>query len=180
MERVLLDRLLEELRSLTPKEKMEFASEMNYILKSAAIDTSLGFGKVAEKETEIKEDKEKLTAKEITTQEIRNFVGKLGIPTNIIGYGYTIDAVRICLDDPGAVGAWIKYVYTKVAEKNNTTHARVERSIRHAVELSCKRAKEGSVIYDIFKLELQNGINFCNRRFITGIVEHLKQMYHVN
>jgi two-component system response regulator (stage 0 sporulation protein A) len=102
---------------------------------------------------------------------IAEVLGRMGIPASILGYRYIKDAVRLCLDDPDAINAVVKVIYTTVAKTNVTTPSRVERAIRHAIEMAWVR---GDINY------LQTVFSFSanalkgkttNSEFIAGIVE---------
>nr|DAG02065.1 MAG TPA: sporulation transcription factor Spo0A [Myoviridae sp. ct4uh47] len=61
---------------------------------------------------------------------------ELGIPQNVKGYDYLMAAVLIATDEPELIQAMTKELYPRVADLFNTTAFRVERSIRHAIELA--------------------------------------------
>lgn len=61
---------------------------------------------------------------------------ELGIPQNVKGYDYLMAAVLIATDEPELIQAMTKELYPRVADLFNTTAFRVERSIRHTIELA--------------------------------------------
>lgn len=61
---------------------------------------------------------------------------ELGIPQNVKGYDYLMAAVLIATVEPELIQAMTKELYPRVADLFNTTAFRVERSIRHAIELA--------------------------------------------
>ncbi len=66
---------------------------------------------------------------------------ELGIPSHIKGYQYIREAVSIVYNKPEVIGAITKELYPELAIKFDTTVSRVERAIRHAIEVSWNRAK---------------------------------------
>ena len=58
----------------------------------------------------------------------------LGIPANLLGYGYLKCAVQLCLDDESYLHSMVGRLYPAVAEQCGSTPKRVERAIRHAIE----------------------------------------------
>lgn len=67
----------------------------------------------------------------------------LGIPAHVKGYQYMRDAITMLYNDMSLIGAVTKKLYPAVAEKYYTTPSRVERAIRHAIELSWGKPNDG-------------------------------------
>jgi len=63
----------------------------------------------------------------------------LGVPSHIKGYQYIREGVLIMYNNPDVVGAITKELYPEIANKFDTTVSRVERAIRHAIEVSWNR-----------------------------------------
>ncbi|HHY97986.1 MAG TPA: sporulation transcription factor Spo0A [Firmicutes bacterium] len=63
----------------------------------------------------------------------------LGIPANIRGYQYIREAILMVIEDSGLLGRVTKELYPRIAQKFNTTPPRVERAIRHAIEIAWSR-----------------------------------------
>ena len=70
---------------------------------------------------------------------ITKMLHELGIPSHIKGYQYIREAVNIIFDNPSVIGGITKELYPELAKKFNTTTSRVERAIRHAIEVSWNR-----------------------------------------
>lgn len=77
-------------------------------------------------------------------QKIENVLLKIGIPASLKGFKYIIDAVMI-IDEFG-LRSVTKNLYPDVAKINGTTASRVERAIRHALELTRSRKGDPEVI----------------------------------
>ena len=73
--------------------------------------------------------------------EITNLIHEIGIPAHIKGYQYIRDAISIVVADRDILCAVTKELYPMIAEKNNTTASRVERAIRHAIEVAWNRGR---------------------------------------
>ena len=73
--------------------------------------------------------------------EITNLIHEIGIPAHIKGYQYIRDAIGIVVADRDILCAVTKELYPTIAEKNNTTPSRVERAIRHAIEVAWNRGR---------------------------------------
>lgn len=73
--------------------------------------------------------------------EITNLIHEIGVPAHIKGYQYIRDAISIVVADRDILSAVTKELYPMIAEKNNTTPSRVERAIRHAIEVAWNRGR---------------------------------------
>lgn len=71
--------------------------------------------------------------------EVTNMMHQLGIPAHVKGYQYIRDAILMVIEDVSLLGAVTKELYPAIAKKYNTAPSRVERGIRHAIELAWER-----------------------------------------
>jgi len=76
------------------------------------------------------------TKEKIVTDELI----RLGIPRNILGYEYLKYAIFICIEDQRQIHSVTKGLYPAIARKYDTLPSRVERAIRHAIEVGWSRA----------------------------------------
>ena len=106
--------------------------------------------------------------------EIINTLHKLGIPANIKGYRYLQDAIKMVVNNSNLLNVITKELYPSVADKNNTTPSRVERAIRHAIEVG---GEKGNIfaMQDIFNLSISRGKSRPkNSEFIAKISEKIR------
>lgn len=73
--------------------------------------------------------------------EVTNLMHKVGIPANISGHQFLREAILKVVEDRGLITGITKELYPDVAEKYKTTAAKVERSIRHAIEVCWLRGR---------------------------------------
>lgn len=73
---------------------------------------------------------------------IERMLRRLGVPAHIKGYGYLVEAISLMYEDDTYKSAITKRLYPDIAKKNNTTASRVERAIRHAVEIGMDRGDD--------------------------------------
>jgi len=73
--------------------------------------------------------------------KITNIIHEIGVPAHIKGYLYLREAISMVIDDVELLGAVTKELYPNIAKKYNTTPSRVERAIRHAIEVAWSRGK---------------------------------------
>ena len=81
----------------------------------------------------------------------RLFVG-LGISPHIKGFNYLRSAIIMLIKEPGLIGAVTKELYPRIGKKYDTTASKVERAIRHAIEVAWNRGKT-SVFNDMLGVE---------------------------
>lgn len=70
---------------------------------------------------------------------IRQVLLELGVPDHILGHRYLVQALCIAVEEPDVMEAVTGELYPRVAKTFQTTPSRVERAIRHAVELAWER-----------------------------------------
>ncbi|MGB9813853.1 MAG: sporulation transcription factor Spo0A [Thermovenabulum sp.] len=87
---------------------------------------------------EEKDDGQKSSACNLE-MEITNIIHEIGIPAHIKGYFYLRDAIAMVVNNIELLGAVTKVLYPTIAKKYNTTPSRVERAIRHAIEVAWNR-----------------------------------------
>ena len=71
--------------------------------------------------------------------EVTNVMHKIGIPAHVKGYQYIREAILMVVEDVSLLGAVTKELYPGIAKKYDTASSRVERGIRHAIELAWER-----------------------------------------
>lgn len=76
---------------------------------------------------------------------ITNIIHEIGVPAHIKGYLYLREAIYMVVEDIDLLGAVTKELYPSIAQKYNTTPSRVERAIRHAIEVAWSRGKVDTI-----------------------------------
>lgn len=105
---------------------------------------------------------------------ITNILHELGVPSHIKGYQYIRESIMIVYDRPEIVGGITKELYPEVADKYDTTVSRVERAIRHAIEVSWNRGS-WDLMEDIFGHSIDiDKAKPTNSEFIVTIADKLK------
>lgn len=70
---------------------------------------------------------------------VREVLLDIGVPDNLIGHGYLVDGIMMAIEDPTLLNKITSSLYPAIAQNNDTTASRVERAIRHAVEVAFDR-----------------------------------------
>ena len=111
---------------------------------------------------------------------VTNMLHEIGIPAHIKGYHYLRDAIMMAVDDMDVLNAITKILYPTVAKKYQTTSSRVERAIRHAIEVAWGRGKI-EVIEDMFGYTVSAGKGKpTNSEFIALIADKLRIEYKMH
>ena len=80
-----------------------------------------------------------MSSSKIIEVEVTKMIQQMGVPAHVKGYQYLRDAIVSVINDVSLLGAVTKELYPMIAKKYNTTSSRVERAIRHAIELAWDR-----------------------------------------
>ena len=72
-------------------------------------------------------------------REVTAVIHEVGVPAHIKGYQFLRDAILLTMNEPEYINAVTKRLYPEIAKKNGTTASRVERAIRHAIEVAWDR-----------------------------------------
>lgn len=78
-------------------------------------------------------------------EQVTNLFLTIGIPAHIKGYHYLREAVRMLLADPGVINRITKELYPGIARKFDTTASKVERAMRHAIDVAWSRGRLDAV-----------------------------------
>lgn len=106
--------------------------------------------------------------------EISNIMRDIGVPAHIKGYQYLRTAIMLCIEDCEMLSSVTKILYPTVAKKFSTTPSRVERAIRHAIEVAWDRGDvEVLSSYFGYTIQAQRG-KPTNSEFIAMISDKLK------
>ncbi len=105
---------------------------------------------------------------------ITDIIHDIGVPAHIKGYNYLRNAIHLCIHDDEFINSITKMLYPTVAKNFSTTSSRVERAIRHAIEVAWNRGRE-EILTDIFGYTIDtNKGKPTNGEFIAMISDSIK------
>ena len=105
---------------------------------------------------------------------ISDIMRQIGVPAHIKGYQYLRESIALSIKDPDLMHAVTKVLYPTVAKNNKTTASRVERAIRHAIEVAWDRG-DVDVLSSYFGYTIQNSRGKpTNSEFIAMISDKLR------
>lgn len=178
----------------------------NYINKKIIVVTSCNSEATIRKATElganyymlkpVSEDKLIEKVKELTTANDKINVGyniddnnlqvnvthvlhELGVPSHIKGYHYLREGIKLIYNNPELIGGITKELYPSIAKKFSSTDTRVERSIRHAIEVSWNRGN-WDLMQDLFGYSVDiDKAKPTNSEFIVTIADKLRMDFNI-
>ena len=108
---------------------------------------------------------------------VTNIIHQIGVPAHIKGYQYLREAIMMSVEDLEMLGSITKILYPTIAKKFQTTPSRVERAIRHAIEVAWNRGKMDT-IDELFGYTINNGKGKpTNSEFIALIADKIRLEY---
>ena len=110
-------------------------------------------------------------------KDVTQILHEIGVPAHIKGYQYLRDAITASVEDQDMLSSVTKVLYPNIAKKHQTTPSRVERAIRHAIEVAWNRGKM-ETINEIFGYTVSNGKGKpTNSEFIALLSDKIRLDY---
>ena len=106
--------------------------------------------------------------------KITNIIHEIGIPAHIKGYSFLRDAIKMVIEDVSLLNGVTKELYPTIAKKYNTTPSRVERAMRHAIEVTWSKGNS-NIMKQLFLYNINtNKSKPTNSEFIAVIADKLR------
>ena len=113
-------------------------------------------------------------------KDVTDMIHELGVPAHIKGYQYLREAIMMAVEDIDMLGSITKSLYPTIAKKYQTTASRVERAIRHAIEVAWSRGKM-ETLDALFGYTINTGKGKpTNSEFIALIADKIRLLYRTN
>ncbi len=110
-------------------------------------------------------------------KDVTDIIHEVGVPAHIKGYQYLREAIMLSVEDEEMLGAVTKILYPAIAKKYHTTSSRVERAIRHAIEVAWNRGNLDT-LDSMFGYTIHVGKGKpTNSEFIALIVDKIRLHY---
>ena len=130
----------------------------------------------ARKSSRLSHSGKAVAAPDIETQ-VTKIIHQIGVPAHIKGYQYLRCAILMTIEDNDIINSVTKVLYPSVAKKYDTTTSRVERAIRHAIEVAWDRG-DIDTLNAYFGYTIQNNRGKpTNSEFIAMIADNLRLKY---
>lgn len=133
-------------------------------------------------ERNTKQDKGRSSAQMTTAvhdleKDVTNMIHEIGVPAHIKGYQYLREAIMMSVEDSSMVSSITKILYPTIAKKFQTTSSRVERAIRHAIEVAWSRGRM-ETLDALFGYTVDTGKGKpTNSEFIALIADRIRLAY---
>lgn len=113
-------------------------------------------------------------------QDVTNMIHDIGVPAHIKGYQYLREAIMMSVKDPVMISSITKVLYPTIAKQFQTTPSRVERAIRHAIEVAWSRGRM-ETLDTLFGYTINTGKGKpTNSEFIALIADKIRLKYREN
>lgn len=152
-----------------------------YILKPFDFDVFVDRIRDVLSQTKVKSNvkKEEVTQREFLAVSnidslISELVHKMGVPAHVKGYTYLSEAIKMVVNDRELMSAITKELYPTIADRYETKPSRVERAIRHAIEIAWER-NDKEIADELFGNSLNKGKKKpTNSEFISIVAERVR------
>ncbi len=110
-------------------------------------------------------------------QDVTDMIHDIGVPAHIKGYQYLREAIMMSVKEPAMISSITKVLYPTIAKQFQTTSSRVERAIRHAIEVAWSRGKI-ETLDSLFGYTIHTGKGKpTNSEFIALIADKIRLRY---
>lgn len=122
------------------------------------------------------EEEKKISGHDLE-KDVTDMIHEIGVPAHIKGYQYLREAIIMSVEDPEMLGSITKVLYPTIARKYQTTSSRVERAIRHAIEVAWNRGRM-ETLDAMFGYTINTGKGKpTNSEFIALIADKIRLQY---
>ncbi len=131
---------------------------------------------VAKRKSEVPLEEKLPSAKDLE-QEVTGMIHEIGVPAHIKGYQYLREAIMMAVKDPAMISSITKILYPTIAKRFQTTPSRVERAIRHAIEVAWSRGRTETLDSMFgYTIDTSKG-KPTNSEFIALIADRIRLAY---
>lgn len=110
-------------------------------------------------------------------QDVTNMIHEIGVPAHIKGYQYLREAIMMSVENPSMISSITKILYPTIGKRFQTTPSRVERAIRHAIEVAWSRGRM-ETLDALFGYTIDTGKGKpTNSEFIALIADRIRLSY---
>ena len=151
-----------------------------YIMKP--FDNDMVLSRVKSIKNNMEQENRKRTKNSCNEEQMREYlennvtdmIHEVGVPAHIKGYQYLRDAIMMVVEEPDMLNSITKILYPTIAKRNHTTPSRVERAIRHAIEVAWSRGNM-EIINSLFSYTVSTGKGKpTNSEFIALIADKIR------
>ena len=168
---------MEQLKIQTTKDNERIYEILGNLIngnKEFQIMITVPSQKGGEKEKMAESQKLPQFSKQDLEHDVTDMIHEIGVPAHIKGYQYLREAIMMSVEEPAMISSITKILYPTIAKRFQTTPSRVERAIRHAIEVAWDRG-DVDVLNSYFGYTIHNGRGKpTNSEFIAMIADKLR------
>lgn len=110
----------------------------------------------------------------VVTVSIINTLRSVGVPANILGYEYLKQGISLILEDPSLINQITSGLYPRIAKASGSVSSRVERAIRHAVEVSFMNSSPDDIQKNFGNTVRAYKGKLSNSEFMSALAEMVR------
>ena len=171
---------MEQLNLMTTKDNEKLYNILGQLIScdkefQIMITVPSGKDKTQEK-TKVEEIKKEAETRDLE-QDVTDMIHEIGVPAHIKGYQYLREAIMMSVEDTTMLSSITKILYPTIAKRFGTTPSRVERAIRHAIEVAWSRGRM-ETLDALFGYTINTGKGKpTNSEFIALIADRIRLKY---
>lgn len=170
---------METLNVTTARDQEQFYRILDNLIsanKEFRIMITVPSGEKGAEQTSHMTDESELDVRDLE-KDVTDMIHEIGVPAHIKGYQYLREAIMMSVEDVEMLGSITKILYPTIAKKYQTTPSRVERAIRHAIEVAWSRGRM-ETLDALFGYTINTGKGKpTNSEFIALIADKIRLQY---
>ncbi len=171
---------MEQLNILTTKDNERLYKIIGQLMSSDK-EFQIMITVPSEKKETVKKNTVEETVKKVQErdleQDVTDMIHEIGVPAHIKGYQYLRESIMMAVEDNSMLSSITKVLYPTIAKKFQTTPSRVERAIRHAIEVAWSRGRM-ETLDALFGYTINTGKGKpTNSEFIALIADRIRLKY---
>lgn len=170
---------METLNVTTARDQEQFYRILDNLIsanKEFRIMITVPSGETGTEQTDRETETPELDSRDLE-KDVTDMIHEIGVPAHIKGYQYLREAIMMSVEDVEMLGSITKILYPTIAKKYQTTPSRVERAIRHAIEVAWSRGKM-ETLDALFGYTINTGKGKpTNSEFIALIADKIRLQY---
>lgn len=170
---------METLNVTTARDQEQFYRILDNLIsanKEFRIMITVPSGETGMEQTENMTEASKPDGRDLE-KDVTDMIHEIGVPAHIKGYQYLREAIMMSVEDVEMLGSITKILYPTIAKKYQTTPSRVERAIRHAIEVAWSRGRM-ETLDALFGYTINTGKGKpTNSEFIALIADKIRLQY---
>ena len=172
--------IMEQLNLMTTKDNEKLYKILGQLIgcdKEFQIMITVPSGKdKTQEKTKVEEIKKEAETRDLE-QDVTDMIHEIGVPAHIKGYQYLREAIMMSVEDTTMLSSITKILYPTIAKRFGTTPSRVERAIRHAIEVAWSRGRM-ETLDALFGYTINTGKGKpTNSEFIALIADRIRLKY---